>query len=518
MTTSIFIFCIAFIQKILVAKNAPIDFDTYGHLFFAKQVQSQRSGPFGTINVNCIWARPFRHPFLWHWLLTRLPFEYVLRFQRWINPFFDAVFVAISAQGLSYLGWEQQSVLLISLLYVFTPIWFSRVNSGPRISSLTPRLLSEIAFNLLLVFLTFQFGIPPVLAFFISVLFGLYILLSSKFGIQVMFFLLPIISVVSLDPKPILVLFFSLLAAIAITHGDFLKTFKYQLQHLLLYFMGNLKGANPFSNRNSFKKLFVGLQGNRDFFFYGKLFYRLIVENSFAAIVFRMPILLAALYFFLGSPHSLFLNVSAIYYGPVAAAFIVFLIINIPHLLFLGEAERYLNHVGYFICILTFQILATNDALPVLYFVIGYGILFTAIEIFFLPTLENNALNLRQKSLASDAIVRFVQNQVPPPIMACYPIHASGGIYRFLLETNAQVLSKDFMNPTLKFKLKKEFGSKTIFFEANELDNLHAKVGVNLVVFDKGALMTNEGADWSPSNQWTEVNVGSKFYRVLKHI
>nr|MDA3832156.1 hypothetical protein [Spirochaetales bacterium] len=63
----------AFVLRFLTVLHAHAGFDSYGHLYFAKEVKVQRAGPFGEITTKIVGSKGLRAPFLWHWLVGFLP-------------------------------------------------------------------------------------------------------------------------------------------------------------------------------------------------------------------------------------------------------------------------------------------------------------------------------------------------------------------------------------------------------------------------------------------------------------
>ena len=174
---------IAFGTRFLVVRHAAISFDTYGHLYFIKEIKAQRSGPFGAIAPKIVGATTFRHPFLWHWLLGILPAPALLRHQKWINATLDALFSLIAYIVVLWMGFSESIAFFTALLYVFTPMWFSRLSTGPRIECLTPRLSSELAANLFFITFLFKDVTGDTLFLLTGMLLTAFIMLSSKFGL-----------------------------------------------------------------------------------------------------------------------------------------------------------------------------------------------------------------------------------------------------------------------------------------------------------------------------------------------
>ena len=63
------IIIISIIARIFIVRNADVNHDTYGHLYFAKEISEQNVGPFGKIRRKIVGSTLWGYPFLWHWLL-----------------------------------------------------------------------------------------------------------------------------------------------------------------------------------------------------------------------------------------------------------------------------------------------------------------------------------------------------------------------------------------------------------------------------------------------------------------
>ena len=108
---------------------------------------------------------------------------------------------------------------------------------GPRISSFTPRLSGEIATNLFFCFTLLPIGLPNYVLFFLGGLCSFYVLSSSKFGVQALFFITPLVSILSLSLIPICGLLLGITLLSILSNGTFLDSMKQQLGHLTWYFL-----------------------------------------------------------------------------------------------------------------------------------------------------------------------------------------------------------------------------------------------------------------------------------------
>jgi hypothetical protein len=211
--------------RLLPLRHVETGFDTYGHLYFAKEIRKQRIGPFGAIQLRVIDSPTYRHPFLWHWLLGLLPlsFDEIVRHQKWLNASADALF----AMGIYWVAHAANlpppGPLFVSMTYLFTPMWFSRRSTSPRLTTLTPRLFSELTTNVIFILLLVPFGLQGWLVLAMTSVLVSVVLLSSKFGVQAIFFLLPLTSLFLVDLRPCFALGLGVLLCVGFTGARFWK-------------------------------------------------------------------------------------------------------------------------------------------------------------------------------------------------------------------------------------------------------------------------------------------------------
>lgn len=503
----------AFTLRILTVINALPGFDSYGHLYFVKESKVQKKGPFGEIATKIVGSAGIRAPFLWHWLIGFFPFEKILQFQKWINPGIDAVFAVLIYLFALWIDLNKQSALFMTLLYLFTPMWFSRLSIGSRLANFTPRLTSEVITNLFFVLTILPLGIPIWLSLMCGALLSSFVLLSSKFGLQALLFLVPLTSLLAWDFVPIGALSFGILLTFALTKGGFLKTLKAQLTHLVWYFRKNLKGEVPISSRNSFAKLCAPPSTGEGFLRHvGVILLRMVSFNSYTSVLIKMPVLFVALVLYGMS----FLNgidqSIAHIVAPVIAAVIVFLLINWPPLLFLGEAERYLNHVAFFIVATAVVLVSATGLVLLLYVVIGYGFLFWLVESFLLHRFLPDSDKLL--TLAGDAVISHLKSMDRPMVVLAYPYHAVG-VWRIMAETDHNVI---YVNNNKEFTdmFERDYAAEYPYVKLDKLDEMASQLGVNYLIAGKKALATQGLSLWVPSVDWQKLEVGEPIYDVYQ--
>ena len=443
-----------------------------------------------------------------HWLISIIPIKKALRYQKWINPVLDSFFTALIYFISTKIGFSQKEALLVSVIYIFTPMWFSNLSLGPRITSFTPRLFSEILSNIFFVVTLLPLGLPLWVVIIVGAITGGIAISSTKFGVQALFFLTPIISILIKNVTPIIALLVGLFLSIAVSRGRLLNALKEQLQHLKNYYVKNKNGETPVSNRNSIQKLFKSLDEHNGFV--RKLMViisRMLSENSYAGILLKMPILPIVLFLYSYSKIDTNILIPNHFIMPVVGAVIVFLVVNIPRFLFLGEAERYLNHVAYFI-VASFVLLSfKTNMMWLLYCLLGYGVLYWLFESFLLTSFLPNNLNVQK---VSDNIVTYLQSIKKEAIILSYPYHAIG-FYRLMLETNHKVVYSDLDKKQGARTKKSWYDDDYPYVKLDVLDRMHEELGVNVLIIDNKQLKRKKEG-WLPSMLWNKLEIGAPFY------
>jgi hypothetical protein len=493
----------------MIARKTPIDFDTYGHLYYASEVKKQKTGPFGEIKLKVVGNNGYNHPFLWHWLIGFFPIFKVLEHQKWINPVFDSFFTVFIYFISLKIGFNQKEAMCVSALYVFTPMWFTRISMGPRIASLTPRLFSEILSNLFFIVTLLPLGLPYWIVIIIGAMISSMALVSTKFGVQALFFLTPVISLLTKSAIPIIALICGLLLSVLISKKKILYSFKEQYFHLKNYYSKNIKGETPISNRNSIKHFWISL-GERHKETKNKLMaiiQYLLSRNSYTSVLFKMPILFSLIFFFSNNIYKTEIIEPNYLIMPVIGAVIIYLIVNMKRFLFLGEAERYLNHVAYFIIASFVYFLFKINMIWLLYCLIGYGVLYWLFEMFFLSKFIPNNISIQKYS---DEIVSYLQRLKKETIILSYPYHAVG-IYRLMLETTHLTVF-DYLDNEVEGSWYLDIYP---FVNLAVVDRMYDELGVNILIIDNKQLKRKKEG-WEPSTLWKKIEIGEPFYTVYE--
>ena len=507
--------CIAFALRILVVKHAYPTFDTYGHIYNAKLVKEQKAGPFGAIIRNVVGAGEFRRLFLWHWILGFFPIKKVLRYQKWINPSIDALFSVLLYYVVLRVGWARQIALFIFLLYLLTPMWFSRLSSGPRINGLTPRLSSEIVTNLFFIVTLLPLGLPVWSVLVLGCLLSAFVLSSSKFGLQALIFLSPTISCITGNLLPLFSLFLGFLLAFTVSKGAFIKHVKAQVEHLTWYFKKNLRGEVAVSNRNSLSKLLKKPTNGNSFIRHaGVVLFRCICGNSYTSVLIKMPVLPIAFVLYLillvNGTNNVTLSFNGPIVGPVIAGTALFLLINLPTLLFLGEAERYLNHIAFFIITMTVLVTEKLHIMWLLWLLLGFGIIYWIFESFLLRRFEATKL---AKIKLDDKIISYLKSIKNPITILAYPYQAAG-IFRIMLETNHKTIGISSVTREFRILLEKKYLADYPYINLNKLDEMSSELRISYLILEKQKLATRNLKNWLPSSLWRKLEIGESIYDV----
>lgn len=482
------------IARILAAYKSPVDFDTYGHLYFSSEVRKQRAGAFGSIIPQVVEGGRFYHPFLWHWLISFINLETCLKHGFVISAIFEAVFCSVLVYYFSYLGFDATSSIIGIGLYLFSPNTFSQLSIGPRVASLTPRLLSEhLGMLYLLIQFSTNFSVLS-LGFFSLCILGGVTLLISKFAVQVLFFLLPVSALISLSFDPLGALIGSIIVALIISRGKFWFHLHRQYNHLVSYFLANLRGETGVSDRNSIFDFF-----NSKTLTINNLAYYLLVRNSLSGLVLKAPLVLLFAFFCYSS-----IEQSAILTFPkgilpiILAAFVIFFITSLRPFLFLGEAERYVNYVLPCIIVGILQNTQTVFGFELTLFVICYGIIFWIIEIVIVNPWKKRSVNEQ-----TDKIFDYLNSISANSKLAIIPYH-SVGVYRLMLQTSHYVFYPHLMKTGSIDYFVSRYEKKYPFLDLDKLDTLAEKVDLNFVLIDPRQV---DDLGVLKSNKWAKLEV-----------
>lgn len=406
-----------FLQRLSMVWRVRFSFDSWGHLYFLTAVKHQRTGPFAPIQVDVAEGGPFHYPHLTHWLMSFLPQAVLGRWIKVVNPVFEALGLAASMALARTAGLDAGVVAAAGLAYVFTPMVFSKVAIGST-SHFTTRLYSELSAGLLLLLAFLPLPLSSAMLVLPMVVLVAYIVLSSKFGLQMVLLVVLPAALLASKPAPIAGLVLGFASAVAVSRGGILKTWREQGRHLLWYLGESRKGKLPITDRNGlapFRMAFGAPCLKQKIVHLG---FALVGRNSFSGLVLKFPVAIATALLVWNGAAS----------GPVAdngvfallgVAFLVYGVVNTTVFIILGEAERYLNHFAFLIILVFTEWAFAGGGLIWFWLVIAWGVLYWLGELVLL-----GLLGLNQPREDEDGAYRALVEAAPEgSIVLTYPYH-----------------------------------------------------------------------------------------------
>jgi len=415
-----------------------------------------------------------------------------------------------------FFGLGNSQAVLASAVYIFSPALCTRLASGPRTQSFTPRLLSEVLVANFFV-LGFVYAMSgSVMAVMGQVVAASLVLLTSKFGTQALIFLGVAYSCLALDPNPILALSGGISFALLVTRGQIFPIWRQHYRNLVNHFHTNRLGRSAVANRNSLTELFGLLPTRRTRTALLKMALALLGKNSYSGLLLKFPLALVAGGVVIGQLFSGGFGSL----GPLElltiSGWALFIAVNQRYLLFVGEAERYLSSIAP---ILTIVIgMSVGDYVVQILVVVGllYGVAFSLAEfVSFRTRTTSSALQLH----AGGVVIDFLNTQTTTPLVVLnYPFHAAGGTWRVLLETRHKSIysvgSDSFMRD-----FRSRFLAVYPFVDLAKLNEMTEEYGINAVIVDLKKTSRVSLREYFDQSNWVEaLTVGEEVAVMLRKL
>ena len=397
------------------------------------------------------------YPWLFHWFLAAVPERLLVRvpgLPSAATDFLHAVAVGAVAMLFADGGWSVFA--LAAGLFLFSSGVLS-FGIGPRSYEVTPRPIGEL-FVSLLVFSIAVFPGQPILALAFASVAGGLSLLASKFAAQVLLFGLPLLTIMTFDLMPFLMLIGSFFAAIVLSAGRYLNVARGQIAHLRTYKRHILSTHVALRYRNDWRMLFTDLsallkaRGKVD----GALFKRLglaFMTNAAIQLLFRntMLLLLIAVAIFgategIASRFGEIDTGRSVLVGWIIAMFIVFVATSSRQLGFLGESERYLEYAAPAVAVLLAPMLLVAELGWGMAFVGFIGIVHYAQALAFMK-LNDHAFEEEEEIADIIRILNEFDNEktvLPVPIQTVAFAFAWRCSARFCIAMDFEIWFKDF--------------------------------------------------------------------------
>ena len=466
------------------------DFDTFGHLYFAKRLKAEKVGPFGPITSNVVASKAIPNPFFINWFLVHsLGIDRLIKKNKSLNTWIDTFFAGIIFFLLYFARFQMETILLTILIYLSTPLWTTLVISGPRLRSFTPRLLSEIFVMLYFGCFYIDVGLTQWQIIAITSAISFAVLSSSKFGTQSLLFTSTLCAIIDLSLMPVVPVLISVVFLISFFKIPFLSSIKHQFNHLKWYSSLNKKGLSYSANRSNLKGLWLQ---NRSFI---SNVQNILMNKAkdkgplagFILISFTLPLIVLI---FLDFQFFRSLEVSS----PILAGILLFLVINIRSLTFMGESERYLSHLAILLSLGFCLMMQRHNSEGLLAMILVFNFLY-----FF-----NSIRILKKKGgageLTNDKVTAFL-GTLKPKVVLCFPYHV-GSYFQILLETDhklfGSILTDNKEHPITKRGLEPSYP----YLDLKRLEEMTSDFGVNLLVLRKSDLVSAGFDGWQPPSEW----------------
>lgn len=206
--------------------------DTYYHLLAARAIRENGLRLPQALPGLCF-PGPYDYPPLFHWLLALWPEKSRESWERHMSAAWDTASVALIGLWADYaLG--AHAGFQAAALFAFAPALLS-VGTGPRAYHATPRVMAGFLFYGIAFGCGFWLIEGSAAALAAAVIMGAALLLTSKFGAQVMLFMLPAMALILRRHEPVIILLASVLAALILSRGHYWRVAKAHFGHLWLY-------------------------------------------------------------------------------------------------------------------------------------------------------------------------------------------------------------------------------------------------------------------------------------------
>jgi hypothetical protein len=446
-------------------------FDAYAHQFITLYLQEPGHRfylPIRTERMGILMSE-WSYPKFYHSIAALLPARFFPLADRFMGPFFDGLFSLAIFWSLLWTTQDRLVAASMVLVFIFTPSFSSVITLGPRMSSFTPRGFSEIMTNLYWLAYLFFCAHPHAGWFGLTVLCGAIVFWSSRFSVQALILTTLPLCVFAWDLRPLLFLACSFALAMLIARQVVWRSLSQQFSHLKWYCIQNLKGLMTVSDRNSIRLMWKALRAGQ----VRTLVNLLLVHNSYFIAVVRFPLAVIALGLVV---YRMYLGgLSALDPAPalILAGFSIFLLTSQKWFLFIGEAERYLNHIA--IAILLYSAMTIY---PYAIWLCLWGAAYSLFDLGLAYYMERKDAKLERSDRIIDAL-KAEQNRCN---VLEIPYGISGG-YRIIVETHHNWLYHVFWSAAER-KTFTEYMTKYPTMDIQQLPKVISEYKIQIVLVD----------------------------------
>lgn len=466
------------------------DADTWYHISSVKSIVNNKY-KIPKCNDGFVLGGKYDYPYFAHWIVSLFVKDEILKFERFINPIIDTVYITTGALYfyflLSYYEISIENKIINYLLLLVFSTTMLKISTGPRVYSYTPRVFGEYFIFIFFIGLHIYLLTDNIYFLLLSSIFGGLSLNTSTFASQVMS-LFSVLLAIFLDSFiPIALFLFSIILALFFSKGHYFYILSQQLKFSFNYATYGQFHHPSVKNRNHIKQ-------------YVKFFEYILKFNLKEAYI----VFIRDLTFFniLYKNFEVIIAISILFMLPIddkfiiyifLTAFIIFIITSFRPFLFLGESDRYLEYIVIFSAIVLSLSLSEK-----------YIILIVCIEIVaYLLTLllyMKSSNNYGQEYLSA---MRYIENNIKHK--DDYIIHAIMHTYinyslTPLSRIRSLTIEANYAHDIMK---DKELMPINLIY-TNDFDYLYSKYGVNIIVANKKYLNKNIKYDFSKFNLFYE--------------
>jgi hypothetical protein len=345
--------------------------DTYWHLYYAERIRNNNFKIPPSDNRFSIRGE-VSYPAVYHFILALFPKNLREQFEKMSGALFDTILVGVfywCVNALLYpIGWSIQSIFILGLCFSLNPAYIMGMGTGPRAYQGTPRTLSELLSTIIFINLWLFYSQNNWIWMLVAILMASLLLNTSKFGGQVLAFFSLLMAFLLNSTTLLIFPFLSVLGAVILSKGHYYRILINHIDHLQLY-AAKIANTHRFVIARKRWKWPTNLKEIYQFFIYDNAYGVLVARYLF--VIFSLGLVLWNLIRWKSTGNS-FLT------AWLLAAFLTFLITSTPKFLFIGEAERYLNH-AIIPAYLLFGIFSNSNY--TIYILIGFTILHVVLYI-----------------------------------------------------------------------------------------------------------------------------------------
>ena len=331
------IFLIAFLRGIVrYIRPYAIDSDTYFHLAFANHIRKKRHS-FSLRIPQFLLPGKLEYPYLFHYILSFCKQSFLPTIERYISTILDSiscvtVFMFIWIDPLQ-LNLSEPKIIMFIVLFATNPAFLAK-QVGPRAYQTTPRVLGELIYLWHSLSLVIFISNGEWIWLSIAILSGGLLLLTSKFGAQVLFFFTIVLLVFTQKLILIAVLIGSLLTAVILSKGKYLIIAKGQIYHLLMYKEHLIKVHPQFHTYKTFNHQ-SGIRG-----LIGRV--RSWKHNTmWGKFTYIIPLIAMSVFAFVNIENGVSSSIAS---GIYIASILIGVITTFRYFAFVGEGVRYLDY------------------------------------------------------------------------------------------------------------------------------------------------------------------------------